>query len=467
MSQSVSKGFVCRNCQLAGHYGFHEEQDGLAVPNCPSCASPRVVLHAELFSLTMAHIDCDAFYCSVEKRDNPNLQDKPVIVGGGERGVVAAACYVARKYGIRSAMPTWQARKACADLVIIKPRMEHYQQIGKQIKQMMLSLTPLVQPLSIDEAFLDLSGTEKVHRKTPAEALVAFQAMVKAEIGVSVSVGLAPNKSMAKIASDQDKPDGFYVIGQAESKSWLNDKPVKILFGLGQVASKKLNAAGLQTCGDIAACSPAKLESLIGRDARRIKQLACGIDPRHVEVSRDAKSISSETTFARNVDSLPDLLSIADGLLQTVSWRLKASELKATHVHIKLKRPNHRILSRSARLDKPTQMAHRLFEVASSLIEKEAAPKKFWRLLGIGVSVARVEKNANNLFAEEEAELFEEQGDAHKERKDKLEEAIDHVRARLGAEAVKTGRRFSFEARKQKRATKNILQTDKNRQTDC
>ena len=451
MSQSVSKGFVCRNCQLAGHYGLNEEQHCFAVPNCPSCASPRVVVHAELFSLTMAHIDCDAFYCSVEKRDNPDLQDKPVIVGGGERGVVAAACYVARQYGIRSAMPTWQARKACAELVIIKPRMGHYQRIGKQIREMMFSLTPLVQPLSIDEAFLDLSGTEKVHRKTAAEALVAFQVRVRAEVGVSVSVGLAPNKSMAKIASDQDKPDGFYVIGQAESQSWLNDKPVKILFGLGQVASKKLNAAGLQTCGDIAACPPAKLQGLIGRDARRVKQLACGIDPRNVEISCDTKSISSETTFARNIEGLPDLLNIAEGLVQTVSRRLKDSDLQATHVHVKLKRPNHQILSRSARLDKTTQMAHRLFEVASSLIEKEAAPQKFWRLLGIGVSVARVEQNADNLFAEAEAKLFEEQRHAHNERKDKLEEAIDQVRAKLGAEAVKTGRRFSFEARKQKR----------------
>ncbi len=466
MRQSISKGFVCRNCQLAGHYGLFGKQDSLAVPYCPSCASPRVVLHAELFSLTMAHIDCDAFYCSVEKRDNPDLQDKPVIVGGGERGVVAAACYVARQYGIRSAMPTWQARKACAGLIIIKPRMAHYQQISKQIREMMLSLTPLVQPLSIDEAFLDLSGTEKVHRKTAAEALVAFQARVRAEIGVSVSVGLAPNKSMAKIASDQDKPDGFYVIGQAESQSWLNDKPVKILFGLGQVASKKLNAAGLLTCGDIVACSPAKLKGLIGRDARRVKQLACGIDPRHVETSRDTKSISSETTFAKNIEALPDLLSIAEGLVLTVSRRLKDSELQATHLHVKLKRPNHQVLSRSARLDKPSQMAHRLFEVASCLIEKETAPQKFWRLLGIGVSVARAEPNADNLFAEREAELFEEQRDAHEERKDRLEEAIDHVHAKLGTEAVKTGRRFSFEARKQKRAAKKILQTERNRHID-
>ena len=466
MNQSVSQGFVCRNCQVAGHYGFHEEQDWSAAPVCPSCASPRVVFHAELFSLTMAHIDCDAFYCSVEKRDNPDLRGKPVIVSGGERGVVAAACYVARQFGIRSAMPTWRARKACADLVIIKPRMAHYQLIGKQIRQMMLSLTPLVQPLSIDEAFLDLSGTEKLHRKTAAEALVAFQAKVRAEIGVSVSVGLAPNKSMAKIASDQDKPDGFYAIGQAESRSWLCDKPVKILFGLGQVTSRKLNAAGLHTCADITSCPPAKLEGLIGRDARRVQQLASGIDPRGVETSRDTKSISSETTFTRNIASLPDLLSIADGLVQTVSRRLKDSQLQATRVHLKLKQPNHRILSRSASLQKPTQMAHRLFEVASSLIEKEAAPHKFWRLLGIGVSVIQVDQTADSPFAGTEANLFEEQKDALDKRKDKLEKAIDDVHKKLGAEALTTGRRFSFEARKQKHLANKKLQTHKNRQAD-
>lgn len=450
MNRSILKGFICRNCQLAGHYGFYEKKDSSAALVCPSCASPRVVLHAELFSLTMAHIDCDAFYCSVEKRDNPDLQYKPVIVGGSERGVVAAACYVARQYGIRSAMPTWQARKACADLVIIKPRMAYYQKIGRQIRQMMLSLTPLVQPLSIDEAFLDLSGTEKLHKKTAAEALAAFQDMVRVEIGVSVSIGLASNKSMAKIASNQDKPDGFYVIGQAEAQSWLKNKPVRTLFGLGKVASKKLNAAGLQTCGDIGACPIEKLERLIGLDARRVQQLAIGIDPRIVETSRHTKSISSETTFAQNIDSLPDLLSIADGLVQNVSRRLKDSQLQATHVYLKLKRPDHKILSRSTRLEKPTQMAHRLFEVASTLIEKEAAPQKFWRLLGISVLVARTDLRTDKFFAEVEADLFDERNKVQDYRKDMLEKAIDYVRAKLGNDAVKTGRRFTFESQKKK-----------------
>ena len=371
MAAALSKGFICRDCLLAGHYGFAGQGEGLSVPACPSCGGSRVVLHEELFSLTMAHIDCDAFYCSVEKRDNPALADKPVIVGGGDRGVVAAACYVARQYGIRSAMPSWQARKACPELVVIKPRMSHYQHVGRQIRQMMLSLTPLVQPLSIDEAFLDLTGTQKLHKKSPAEVLAAFQQRVRSEIGVSVSVGLAQNKSMAKIASDQDKPDGYYIIGQAEAKNWLQNRPVQILFGLGKVTTKKLNAAGLHKCGDIADCSSAQLRTLLGRDSERVKQLACGIDPRVVETSRAAKSISSETTFAQDMAALPDLLSIAETLAQSVSQRLKEQQMEAVNVTVKLKRPNHQLLTRTKRLNKPTQMPIACLRWHLSLLKKK------------------------------------------------------------------------------------------------
>ena len=450
MTSAHSKGFICRDCLLAGHYGFAGQDEGLSVPACPSCGGSRVVLHDELFSLTMAHIDCDAFYCSVEKRDNPDLIGKPVIVGGGDRGVVAAACYVARQYGIRSAMPSWQARKACPDLIVIKPRMSHYQHVGRQIRQMMLSLTPLVQPLSIDEAFLDLTGTQKLHKKSPAEVLAAFQQRVRSEIGVTVSVGLAQNKSMAKIASDQDKPDGYYVIGEVQAQSWLQDKPVQILFGLGKVSTKKLNAAGLHKCGDIAACPAPRLRTLLGRDAERVKQLACGIDPRVVETSRAAKSVSSETTFAQDISALPDLLSIAETLAQSVSQRLKDQQMDAVNVTVKLKRPNHQLLTRTRRLDRPTQMAHRLFEVAAELIEKEASPDKSWRLLGVGVSIVD-EAAGGTEKAEPGPDLFAplDQDDGH--RQDRLEEALDSVRTKLGAELVKTGRRFSFEARKQKK----------------
>ena len=175
--------------------------------------------HAELFDLCIAHVDCDAFYASVEKRDNPQLADRPVIVGGRERGVVAAACYLARQYGVRSAMPTWTALKRCPDAIVIRPRMAHYVKISRQIRQKMLELTPLVQPISIDEAFLDLAGTEALHGCSPAVALVRMQTQIREEIGITVSIGLAPTKSLAKMASDRDKPDGFFAVGQLEPKA--------------------------------------------------------------------------------------------------------------------------------------------------------------------------------------------------------------------------------------------------------
>ena len=208
--------------------------------------------HPELFSLSLAHIDCDAFYASIEKRDNPELTHKPVIVGGRQRGVVAAACYVARIHGVRSAMPMFTALKLCPDAVVIPPRMDAYREAGYAIRAMMFDLTPLVEPLSIDEAFLDLSGTEALHGQSPAESLTALVRKIKKEVGVTVSVGLAGNKSMAKIASDLDKPRGFSVIGKDEAEGFLSEKPVSILYGAGKSLVKKLNDAGIKTCGDLA-----------------------------------------------------------------------------------------------------------------------------------------------------------------------------------------------------------------------
>ena len=238
---------LCRNCGKAGHFG-----STLTFEFCLACGSSNIRVHPELLSLNIAHIDCDAFYASIEKRDNPEIAKKPVIVGGGDRGVVAAACYIARKFGVRSAMPAWEALKKCPEAVIIRPRMEHYVAIGQQIRDQMLSLTPLVQPLSIDEAFLDLSGTEKLHRASPAEALHRLQQDIKRDIGISVSIGLSGNKSLAKMASDRDKPDGFFVVGMDEAESWLAPQPISILYGIGKSAITRLNAIGVFSCDDLA-----------------------------------------------------------------------------------------------------------------------------------------------------------------------------------------------------------------------
>jgi DNA polymerase-4 len=221
-SDSSSPGF-CRDC-LKG-----QQPEGLR--RCRACGSPRLVYHPELNDLTLAHVDCDAFYAAVEKRDNPDLIDKPVIIGGGKRGVVSTACYVARIHGVRSAMPMFKALEACPQAVVIRPDMEKYTRVGREIRAIMEELTPLVQPISIDEAFLELRGTELLHHDPPARVLARFARRVEQEIGITISVGLSYCKFLAKVASDLQKPRGFSVIGAAEAVSFLADKPVTMIWG--------------------------------------------------------------------------------------------------------------------------------------------------------------------------------------------------------------------------------------------
>lgn len=196
-----------------------------------ACGSPRLVRHAELYKLSLAHVDCDAFYASVEKRDNPELRDKPLIIGGGKRGVVSTACYIARIHGVRSAMPMFKALEACPEAVVVKPNMEKYAKVGREVRQLMLDLTPLVEPISIDEAFMDLGGTERLHRAPAAIVLARFAKRVEEEIGITISVGLSYCKYLAKVASDFEKPRGFSVIGEAEALDFLRNKPVSMIWG--------------------------------------------------------------------------------------------------------------------------------------------------------------------------------------------------------------------------------------------
>src|SRR4051812_20689000 len=207
----------CRDC-LA-------EQKG-DVRRCHACGSPRLIRHKELYDLTLAHIDCDAFYAAVEKRDNPELADKPVIIGGGHPGVVSTACYIARIHGVRSAMPMFKALELCPHATVIPPNMEKYAAVGHEVRALMLDLTPLVEPLSIDEAFLDLGGTERLHGRSPALSLAKLADEIETKVGISVSIGLSHNKFLAKVASDLEKPRGFSVIGRAETRSFLAAKPV-------------------------------------------------------------------------------------------------------------------------------------------------------------------------------------------------------------------------------------------------
>jgi DNA polymerase IV len=264
------------------------------VRRCRACGSPRLLRHAELASLSITHVDCDAFYATIEKRDEPGLRDKPVIVGGGKRGVVAAACYVARTFGVRSAMPMFQARRLCPAAAVIPPNMEKYVRVGREVRRMMLELTPLMEPLSIDEAFMDLAGTARLHGLNPAKALARFATRVEAAIGITVSIGLSANKFLAKIASDLDKPRGFAVLGREEARAFLAPKPVTFIWGVGKTMQGRLARDGFHRIGDLAACEERDLMRRYGGEGLRLARLARGIDPRPVTPEREAKSISAE-----------------------------------------------------------------------------------------------------------------------------------------------------------------------------
>lgn len=443
---------LCRACLKAGFVGAKHPPD-----RCLYCGSADVRSHAELFSLTIAHVDCDAFFAAVEKRDNPEIRDKPVIVGGRERGVVAAACYIARQYGIRSAMPTWQALKRCPEAVVISPRMSLYVETGHAIREKMLALTPLVQPLSIDEAFLDLEGTQKLHGCSPAETLLHLQKDIRAEIGITVSIGLSGTKSLAKMASDMDKPDGFFVVGMKGAAEWLAPQPTSVLFGLGKSSVQRLKAAGINTCGDLVAATPQRLSEMLGRNAGRIRDLAAGIDPRPVNPEREAKSISSETTFNNDLGNAEALEAELEVLCHKVSARLKAQNLAGGRVTLKLKRPDHQILTRSQTLPERTDKAHMLFSVGRDLLAKELGPRKRYRLLGIGADALGLPSGASLLDLTDGIDA----------KRNNLEAAIDDLHDRLGDQTLQSGRIFTRKHRPEhdptrQRITPENLKSPKN-----
>lgn len=337
---------------------------------CRSCGSPRLVYHSELYDLSIAHIDCDAFYASVEKRDNPELIDKPVIIGGGKRGVVSTACYVARIHGVRSAMPMFKALEACPQAVVIKPDMEKYSRVGREIRAMMEELTPLVQPISIDEAFLDLRGTELLHHDPPARVLARLARRIEQEIGITVSVGLSYCKFLAKVASDLQKPRGFSVIGEAEALTFLADKPVTMIWGVGKAFATTLQADGIRTIGQLQVMDESDLMRRYGSMGQRLARLSRGIDERTVHPNDPAKSVSAETTFFDDIHRLDDLVVHLRALSEKVAWRLKRHEIAGQTVVLKLKTADFKLRTRNRRLDDPTQLADRIFRTGMSLLER-------------------------------------------------------------------------------------------------
>ena len=392
---------------------------------CAACLSPRLARHPELHSLTIAHIDCDAFYATIEKRDNPDIADKAVVIGGGTRGVVAAACYVARTYGIRSAMPMFEAKRRCPEAVVIKPNMAKYVRVGREVRSAMFALTPLVEPLSIDEAFLDLSGTERLHGKSAAKALAGFATQVERELGITVSIGLSANKFLAKIASDLDKPRGFAVLGATEAVSFLANKPVGFIYGVGVVSAAKLAADGFRTIADLQRADEHDLMRRYGEEGLRLWRLARGVDTRSVNPERDTKSISAETTFNHDIGEFRPLEQYLWDLTERVSTRLKANALAGSTVTLKLKGADFKIRTRARALGAPTQLASRIFAAGRDLLKHEVGATRF-RLIGIGVS------NLEDAIGDDLADLID-------RRAAEAEHAVDRLRSKFGRNAVVKG----------------------------
>jgi DNA polymerase IV len=399
-------------------------------PRCPLCRSPRVAKHDDLLSLCIAHVDCDAFYASVEKRENPELRDKPLIVGGGQRGVVSTCCYIARMSGVRSAMPMFEALKKCPQAVVVKPRMALYAEVSRAIRNRMEALTPAVEPLSLDEAFLDLTGTERLHGAPPAVLLARLAQGVERDLGITLSVGLSHNKFLAKIASDLDKPRGFSVIGQAETEAFLADKPVRFLWGVGLATQAALESAGIRRLADLRAWDKADLVARFGASGGRLWHLARGQDDRRVNPHEAPKSISKETTFDADLSDAVLLQGHLWRLAEQVADRTKARGLQGRTVTVKLKQADHRILTRRRALAEPAQLADAIWRAADPLLAGMLAQAPF-RLIGVGLSdlsPASGHDPAGDLL------------DPGAGKRAAAERAADRIRARFGTEAIIKGR---------------------------
>jgi DNA polymerase-4 len=401
-----------------------------ATGRCPACRSPRLLAHPELNSLAIAHLDCDAFYASIEKREDPRLRDQALIVGGGRRGVVTTACYIARIKGVHSAMPMFKALKLCPEAVVVPPRLSLYAEVSRQIRGLMLELTPLVEPLSLDEAFLDLSGTERLHRAPPAVLLARLAARIEREVGVTASVGLSHNKFLAKIASDLDKPRGFAVIGRAETAAFLTRQPVSVIWGVGRAAVAALEREGIRTIADLRSRDRAALGRRFGSLGDRLWRLAQGEDARAVTPQHAPKSVSHETTFFEDTADLDTLRWHVWSLAEQVSARVKAHGIAGAVVTLKLKRADHSILTRRQTLASPTQMADRLYRTALPMLRRDIGAGPF-RLIGVGLTDLSAGLGDGTI-----GDLLE--PDAAKRQA--AERAADLIRARFGQDAIVLGR---------------------------
>lgn len=378
------------------------------------------------------HVDMDAFYASVEQLDNPDLIGKPVIVGGDpkKRGVVSAASYEVRKFGVHSAMPMSQAVRLCPDAIVVPVRMERYAELSQQIHAIFQQFTPKIEPISLDEAFLDLTGSlqlfgsaEKIGR--------AIKDQIREQLGLVASVGIAANKFLAKLASDLDKPDGFVVITEENKQLILDPLPVWRIWGVGKVTEKALKSKGINTIRQLRETPPQILRSVFGDQTTHVLRLTQGVDNREVESSREAKSISSEQTFATDIADKEILIDVLLHQVEDVAQRLRLNNLEAKTITMKLRYGDFRTITRSSTFDQPTNITNALWQEAQEVfmqwLKKSAGPL---RLLGFGVSGLQIAGSGQQqLFPEPE----------HEKQK-RLDEAFDKIRDKFGHDALRRGK---------------------------
>ena len=411
---------VCRECFKT----FNEKKEF-----CNKCYSANLISNNEIENLNIAHVDCDAFYAAIEKRDNPKYKNFPIIIGGGKRGVVATACYIARTRGVKSAMPMYKALNLCPDAIIIKPNMQKYKKASKVINNLMREITPLVEPLSLDEAFLDLSGTSRLHKKIPAVLLAELSKKIQKKVGISVSIGLSYNKFLAKICSDIDKPRGFSIINRLEAQSFLKDKPVEVIWGVGNTLKSKLNNDGIRTIGQIREMDCSELIIKYGSIGSHIHKLSNAEDVRKIKPYRKVKSISHETTFEKDTNDEVFLKKILWSLCEKVSDRAKEKGLGGSTINLKIKTKDFKLISRSITIEEPTQIAEIIFQTSKLLLFREIKKNKF-RLLGVGLS---------NLKDSEICDLYD-LINTNSNKEKNIEFAMDSIRDRYGVNLIKKGR---------------------------